>query len=349
MINRVCRLYGKGELKIEMEELEVLGDHDILVDMKRGGICGSDLHYYQDGGVGSIRVTEPIILGHEISGIVREVGASVTRFKRSNRVAINPSRPCMSCNYCNDKQHQHCPNIHFMGSARNVPHVQGGFRDVFIVDALQCHLIHDDIGFGEAACAEPLAVCLHAAKQAGELKGKRILVTGAGPIGSLCVAVASQAGAREIVVTDLSNFTLNIARQMGASHVINISKSIEALSQDIIQNGLFDVAFECSAAASAIKTTIDCTKPRGTIVQVGVGGDTVIPLNLLVGKEITFRGSHRFHSEFAEAVDHINNFRINVGPLITDTLPLGDAEYAINLAADRSRSMKVQLHLGNLL
>ena len=345
-MNRICTLYAQGDVRIEAGELAQPDAFSVLIEVRRGGICGSDLHYYHEGGIGTIKVMEPIILGHEISGVVREAGASVTGIKAGDRVVINPARPCGSCPYCAAGHHQHCAHMRFMGSAKTRPHVQGGFRDAIVVDASQCHQVADHIGFAEAACTEPLAVCLHALKQADDLKGQRVLITGAGPIGALCVALAARAGARDIVVTDLAGFALNIARKMGATHAINVEEAPERLAGDVAQNGCFDIAFECSAAAPAIKAAMEFVKPRGTIIQLGSAGDTIIPLNVLVGREIALKGTMRFHAEFAEAVVLVNTGGIDVSPLVTHSFPLEDVEQALKTAADRSRAMKVQLELG---
>ena len=345
-MNSVCRLYGKGELRIESEEVAQPGPNEVHVDVKRGGICGSDLHYYKDGGIGTIRVSDPIILGHEISGTIRKTGSGVTAVAVGDRVAINPSKPCMRCSCCDQGIFQHCANMQFMGSAKTRPHVQGGFRDSIVVEATQCHRVEDHTGYGEAACSEPLAVCLHAVNQVDDLFDQRILVTGAGPIGSLCTAVAAHRGAREIVVTDLTDFTLDIASQMGATHVINVASQPQMLYENVLHQGDFDIVFECSAAAPAIKTAIEFVKSRGTVVQVGTSGETLLPLNVLVGKEITFKGSMRFHEEFADAVALINDGKINVTPLITQTYPLAEARAAFKVATDRSSAMKVQLEFG---
>lgn len=347
MKTKICRLHGQTDLRIEEQEVADIGSSDVLVTMKRGGICGSDLHYYQDGGFGPIRVREPIILGHEIAGLVSQIGGSITGLEVGDKVAINPSLPCFECKYCDESNFQHCTDMRFFGSARTLPHVQGGFRGAIVVDQKQCHKINDDISFGEAACAEPLAVCLHARNQAGELRGKRILVTGSGPIGTLCAAVSALAGARDIVVTDLSDFTLSIARKMGAMRTINVLKSKDGLENEVASGGPFDVVFECSAAEPAIHSAIDSVRPRGTIVQIGVAGGINIPINAVVGKEIVFKGSHRFHPEFGQSVDLINKRAIDVNPMITQTYPIDDAVAAFEIAGDRSKSMKVQLQFGD--
>jgi L-idonate 5-dehydrogenase len=340
---RVCRLYGVHDLRIETENTEEPGRGQVLVRVGAGGICGSDLHYYHDGGFGPIRVKQPIILGHEIAGTVEALGEGVSALAIGDRVAVNPSRSCGRCKYCLQDLNQHCLDMRFYGSALRDPHEQGGFRDLIVTEAVQCEKVGAHVSLAEAACAEPLAVCLHARTRAGDLSGKRILVTGSGPIGALCVAVARQAGAQEIVVTDLQDAPLAIARHMGATAAVNIGREPAALEAYQADKGYFDVAFECSAAGPALRLAIATTRPQGTIVQVGVTGDLPLPVNQLVGKEIAMIGSHRFHREYAQAVRLINAGDIDVRPIITATYPLEHALDAFAAASDRTTSSKVQL------
>lgn len=343
MKTRVCRLYRKHDLRIETENLKAPGSGEVLVAIGAGGICGSDLHYYHDGGFGPIQVREPIILGHEIAGTVEAVGKGVDTVKHGDRVALNPSRSCGHCSYCTDGLQQHCTKMRFYGSALRFPHEQGAFRDRIVVRDFQCELINNGTTIAEGACAEPLAVCVHARNRAGDVQGSRVLVTGAGPIGALCTAIARDGGAAEIVVTDLQDAALGVAAAMGATRTINVARDASVLEEYGANNGHFDLVFECSAAPAALLSAIDAVRPLGTIVQVGVTGELPVPINKLVGKEITIKGTHRFHTEFGEAVRLINNGAIDVKPMITATYPLEDAVTAFEGAGDRSKSVKVQL------
>ena len=347
MKTRVCRLYGQDDLRIEIDDIAAPGADDVLIGISAGGICGSDMHYLSDGGIGTIRVREPIILGHEASGRVLAAGESVVDLVPGDAVAINPSRACGHCTYCAEGLRMHCLNMRFSGSAMFMPHQQGRFRDRVIVEAQQCIKLPQSADLGAVACAEPLAVCLHAGKMAGNMTGKRVLVTGAGPIGVLCVAVARQAGASEIVVTDLHDATLAVATDMGATRVINVANAPAEMERFFESKGHFDLAFECSAAAPAIKTAISALRPRGTLVQVGVTGDTPMPVNAMVAKEIRVQGTHRFDDEFAQAVDAIVTGRIDVTPIITMRYPLEQAQEAFRMASDRSRAVKVHLTFDN--
>ncbi|MCW4114301.1 L-idonate 5-dehydrogenase [Aurantimonas sp. MSK8Z-1] len=340
---RVCRLYGQGDLRLETDTVRAPGPGEVQVAVKAGGICGSDLHYFQDGGFGPIRVREPIILGHEAAGVVAMLGNGVTGLTVGQTVAINPSRPCGHCRFCREGHPNHCLEMRFFGSAMRMPHEQGAFRDHITVDAAQCVPLGADRSPAEGACAEPLAVCLHAANRAGDLEGKRVLVTGAGPIGALSTAVARHCGAAEIVVTDLQDHALSVARAMGATTTVNVAAEPERMEAYTADKGSFDVAFECSAAAPAIAQAIACVRPLGRIVQVGVSGNQPVPINALVGKEIEFVGTHRFHAEFAEAVDLIDRGAIDVRPIITHSIGLDELGTAFAIAGDRSQAVKVQL------
>ncbi len=343
MHTRVCRLHDKRDLRVETDEVGDPGSGEVLVAIGAGGICGSDLHYYQDGGFGPIRVREPIVLGHEAAGTVVAVGPGVLGLAEGTRVAVNPSRPCGECRFCREGAFQHCLNMRFSGSALRFPHEQGLFRDLIVVDAKQCLPIGAGTSLAEAACSEPLAVCVHAANRAGELANKRVLVTGSGPIGALCIAVARQRGAAEIVVTDVQETTLAVAARMGATRTINVAGDATAMDAYAQDKGYFDLVFECSAALAAVRSAIQSVRPLGTIVQVGVAGDLPVPINLVVGKEVELKGTHRFHAEFAEAVRLIDSHAIDVGPVITGSYPLERVGEAFEAATDRSRSVKVQL------
>jgi L-idonate 5-dehydrogenase len=232
--------------------------------------------------------------------------------------------------------------MRFYGSAMPFPHIQGAFREVLIADALQC-VPADGLSAGEAAMAEPLAVTLHATRRAGDLLGKRVLVTGCGPIGILSILSARRAGAAEIVATDLSDFTLAKAREAGADRVINSKDEPDALAAYGANKGTFDVLYECSGAAVALAGGITALRPRGIIVQLGLGGDMSLPMMAITAKELDLRGSFRFHEEFATGVELMRKGLIDVKPFITQTVDLDDAISAFEFASDRSRAMKVQI------
>ena len=237
----------------------------------------------------------------------------------------------------------HCLDMLFYGSAMRMPHVQGAFRQSLVALESQCHIIAAGVSLEEAAFAEPFAVTLHAIARAGALTNKRVLVTGCGPIGALAIIAARVHGAREITATDVSDYTLGLARRIGADRTINVATQMQELTPLKANKGTFDVMIEASGNEQAILTGLDVLKPRGILVQLGLGGSMGLPQNLVVSKEVEIRGSFRFHEEFALAVDLINRRRVDLTPLLTEVLPLDQAEKAFQLASDRSRAMKVQI------
>jgi L-idonate 5-dehydrogenase len=340
---RAAVLHAVKDLRIEEVAAPPLGPRDVEVRIEAGGICGSDLHYYYDGGFGTVRLREPMILGHEIAGTVARVGAGVASVRPGQRVAVNPSRPCGVCRYCQEGLQQHCLDMRFYGSAMRFPHVQGGFREVLVCDQAQAVPVPPAMTAAQAAFAEPFAVTLHAVNRAGPLLGKRVLVTGAGPIGALTVIAARRAGALEIVASDIADAPLAAARKVGADATVNVSQP-GALTRYEADKGTFDVMFEASGNEKALAGALASVRPTGIVVQIGIAGHGMtMPMNVVVAKEVELRGTFRFHEEFALAVALIGGGLVDVMPLLTATVPLAQANDAFALAADRSKAMKVQL------
>lgn len=336
-------IHAPHDLRIEPIEVVPPAAGQLRIEIKAGGICGSDLHYYHHGGFGTVRLREPMALGHEIAGVVAEVGAGVMGVAAGDRVAVNPSLPCGVCFYCRQGMRNECLDMEFMGSAMRFPHAQGGFRQSVTVDVSQAVAIPSSLSYAEAAVAEPLAVCLHAAHRAGSLMGKSVLITGCGPIGALLTLVARHAGAATIVVTDVSSFALDFASRLGATRTINVAAAPEALAEYGVNKGTFDVVFEASGNSAALGDAIKAVRAGGTIVQVGLAGDMAFSMNLVVTKEVSLIGTFRFDTEFALAIELMGKGLIDVRPLLSHTLTFTDAGAAFELASDRSKAMKVQL------
>jgi L-idonate 5-dehydrogenase len=221
--------------------------------------------------------------------------------------------------------------------------VQGAFRREIVVDTSQAHKLADNVSDREGAMCEPFAVALHSVKRAGSLLGKNVLVTGCGPIGAMVVIAARHAGASSIVVTDVGDFTLRSALKIGADKAINVADDPQALAPYAADKGFFDVLFEASGNERALRGAFDVLRPRGIIVQLGLGGEMNLPINAIVAKEFDLRGTFRFHEEFGVAVDLLNKGLVDLKPLISATVPYRDAGRAFALAADRSQAMKVLL------
>ena len=341
-----CVIHGARELKIEdRTEPPQPQAGEVLVRFGAGGICGSDLHYYHEGGILDFKVREPLVLGHEVAGEVVKIGPGVTKVSVDDRVAVNPLRSCLRCAYCLSGRPNLCLDRRFSGSAARFPHVQGMFAELFIASEEQCVTIPESTPFRVAACAEPLGVTLHAVARAGAVLGRKVLVTGSGPIGVLVAASVRLAGAAEIVVTDLYDEALAIASRMGATHTVNVRTNEAELTAYTQNGGYFDVAFEASGNAQALQNCIGATRPGGRIVQVGIlpAGQSAVPMNKLVAKELQLSGTFLSHEEFRWAADALVQGRIDIGPILSGEFLLADAISAFELASDRSKAMKLSL------
>jgi L-idonate 5-dehydrogenase len=337
----VC--HAARDLRLETLSLPPIGAKQLLVNVAFGGICGSDLHYFQHGGFGTVRIKEPMALGHEVSGVVKAVGEEVTGFTRGQRIAISPSRPCGHCRFCQSGAHNQCLSMRFYGSAMPFPHIQGAFSDQLVIDASQAHVLSDGLSLSGAALAEPLSVGLHAIQRAGGVLGKTVLVTGCGPIGSLLIGALRRAGAATIVAADIADLPLQCAKAMGADETINTISNKEAIAKYKVEKGQFDAVFEASGSEAALHLGFDVIAPRGVLVAIGLGSNITLPMNQLVAKEIDLRGTFRFHSEFATAVRFLNEGLIDGTPVITAIVPATEALRAFELASDKSKSLKVQI------
>jgi L-idonate 5-dehydrogenase len=344
---RALVIHAPHDLRIEdfPGKDEPLGPNDVRVAMAAGGICGSDLHYFHHGGFGTVRVKEPMTLGHEASGHVEAVGADVRGVSPGDLVAVNPSSPCGECPSCRRGTRNHCENMRFNGSAMRFPHVQGLFREHVTVPQDRVFRIDSAVSAAEAALCEPFAVTLHAAKQAGDLNGKTVLVSGCGPIGILAIVAARLGGAAQIVATDITAHSLAVAGRFGCDDCLDVSGGVDVLAPYAENRGQIDVVFECSGNPQAMSAAIGTLRPKGRIVLVGLGGDAPVPVNMIVAKELELVGTFRFDEEFARAAELISTRAVDLRAMISSTLPLEDAVEAFNQASDRTRATKVVIAL----
>ncbi|WP_413453469.1 L-idonate 5-dehydrogenase [Erwinia persicina] len=338
-LTQSCMINGKEQVEVISQQVNYLGE-GTLVRITRGGICGSDLHYYQHGKVGSFAVKMPMILGHEVIGQV--VKSDNPALHEGQKVAVNPSKPCGSCKYCLAGEDNQCTTMRFFGSAMYYPHVDGGFTQFKVVDSSQC-IPYDNAGDDKVMVfAEPLAVCIHAANQGGELQGKKVFISGVGPIGCLIAAAARAKGAAEVVCADVSERSLEMAVAMGATATVHAASG--DFTPYLADKGYFDVAFEASGHPSSLTRCLEVTRAKGTLVQVGMGGDVpAFPIMMLIAKEISLVGSFRFTTEFNTAVEWLGNGTVNPLPLFSGEYDYQNIDAALQFAGDKSRAAKVQL------
>lgn len=332
--------------KIVLEEWErpAPGPGQVLVRVRAGGICGSDLSYYFKGKSGDFVMRDPFVLGHELAGEIAELSSDVTSLRTGQRVAVNPALNCGTCRFCVRGMINHCLHMRFLGSASVYPHAQGAFREYIVVAESQCVAIPDSFDFATAAMAEPLAVTLHAMRHTPTLLGAHVLVVGCGPIGCLLIAVAKRAGAHHITAVDLSRPALDKATEMGADATVTADSS-EQIEQWQQRRGTFDVAVEASGSPAGLETALRTAVAGGTVLQVGnmPAGQSPVSLNYIMSKELRFQGSFRFGVEYATAVEEIVSGKLNLQPLMSHTFAMHEANEAFAMAQDRSQSMKVHL------
>ena len=335
-----CTIHAKEDLRIASATTPEVGPGEVLVQLGAGGICGSDLHYYYEGRNGSFVIREPLIPGHEASGVIAAIGPGVMRVKVGDKVAVSPSHACGRCDACREGREQLCRNMRFMGSASLYPHVQGMFSEFFVLGERQCYPVGGDVTLGELAFAEPLAVALHAVHRGTDLIGKSVLITGAGTIGCLTVIAARLAGAKSVTVSDILDRPLAKAREVGADRTLRADREADALATP-----QFDVCFEVSGSFAALKSCVAAAKRGGTIVQVGTLPHEPLPfvVNELMAKELDLKGAFRWGIEFDWAVDYLSSRRVDVRPLLSGQFPLQDAVKAFALAKDKTQSTKVQV------
>jgi L-idonate 5-dehydrogenase len=342
---KACVLRAAGDLNVEDLPEPFPGTGEVIISLGAGGICGSDLHYFAEGGVGDFRLRQPLTLGHEVAGQVLAVGASVSRLKPGDRVAVNPSHPCGHCRPCLEGRRNLCRNARFFGSAARFPHVQGAFSERFVAAEGNCFPIPDSLSFRAAACAEPLAVCLHAFGLAGSVAGRNVLVTGSGPIGVLLVAAARMGGAARVCVTDLCDEALAIGLSMGATDSINVAREPDRLTGLTAELDGFDAVFEATGHPAGLASAIGAATLGGVLVQVGMlpRGQTPAPFHPIVARELRVVGSFRFDREYPVAVAAIAGGRVDVAPMLTHEFAFSELGAAFEMAGDRRRAMKVSL------
>jgi L-idonate 5-dehydrogenase len=340
-------LHGAKDIRLEPVAQPELSAGMVLLRVRRVGICGSDLHYFEHGYCATFVPTRPFILGHEFTAEVVAVADGVDSVKTGARVTANPARSCGFCKYCKAGRPNLCRKVIMLGSASTRPPTDGAFAEFVTVRADQCHVLPPGMDDSIGAMIEPLAVALHAVKRAGNISGRRVLVAGGGPIGLLVAMTARAFGAAPVVLSDIVPARRETALQLGADVTLDPSvKDLPGQVREIAGDG-FDFIFEASGAPPALRQAFDLVGPGGTIVQIGTPGteDIPLPANLLMNREINFIGSMRYGDVFDEAIRLVTANRIDLRPLLTGVLPLADARQALPLAADKKRALKVQLEI----
>lgn len=330
-------VHGAGDLRVEQRAAPEPMAGEVLLRMTHGGICGSDLSYYRHGAVGDFAVRQPLVLGHEVVGVVAHDPSG--RYAVDTPVAIHPATSCGTCLECQAGELNVCRNARYLGSAASNPHTQGGFVELMTVRLDQVRELPARLPLERAVLAEPLGVALHALARAGGVAGAKVLVSGAGPIGLLVTSAAKAAGAQEVWTTDVLDHPLEIARMVGADRTVRVD-------MDNVPVGYFDVAVEASGSPIASGVALAAARRRGVLVQVGMvpGGLVGIALSPLVSREIDIRGAFRFNTEIDDAIRLLTDTDA-LDLVITHTFDIDEALAGMRIAANPAVSGKVVLRL----
>jgi L-iditol 2-dehydrogenase len=317
---RTSVLHGIHDVRLEERPTPRPGPDDVLVRVTAVGVCGSDVHYYEQGRIGQHVVTAPLVLGHEAGGVIEEVGSAVADRTVGQRVSIEPGVPCRACVQCLSGHYNLCPDVRFFAT----PPIDGAFTEYVVMPASFVYPVPDSLSDDAAALIEPLSVGVWACQRAGVGPGTRVLVTGAGPIGLLAAQVARARGAHDITVTDVSPARLAAAGRLGL-RVLDVSRT------PVPESGLTpDVLLECSGNPAATAAAIGVLAPAGRAVLIGMGGDTLtIPLSAVQDRELTLTGAFRYAGTWPAAIDLAASGAVDLDAIVTGHYPLEAAEEAL--------------------
>lgn len=332
---RVAVLNGPHDITLEEREAPVPGEHEVLVRVGAVGVCGSDTHYYEHGRIGHYVVEEPMILGHESSGVIEAVGPGVDPARVGQRVSIEPGTPCFTCTQCLAGRYNLCPDMRFHAT----PPYDGSFAELVTIHEAMAHPVPDSVSDDAAALMEPLSVGVWACRKGEVGIGTRVLVTGAGPIGLVCLQVAKAAGAH-VVVSDISEQRREVARSLGADEVVDAAQGLDLPEAP-------QVLLECSGNAKASYDGIAALAPAGRAVLVGIGGtELTIPLQLLQNRELVLTGTFRYANTWPEAIDLVASGTVDLDRLVTGHVPLDDAAAALTMAQTDPDAIKTIVRPG---
>ena len=335
---RASVLRAAGDLVVEERPVPTPAPHEVLVRISSVGVCGSDVHYYEHGRIGSFEVTRPLVLGHEASGVVEGVGAAVTRLRPGDRVSLEPGVPDLSCPQCLAGRYNLCEDMRFHAT----PPYDGSFVEYVVHHELFSHRVPDSMTDDAAALLEPLSVALWACQKGGVTAGSRVLVTGVGPVGLLVVQVARALGAAEVVASDVNAQRLALAEELGATGVLDASGS-EAPSRPFRP----DVLLDCSGNPAAIRAAIDMVAPAGRVVLVGMGGaEYPMPMSTVQERELEVTGTFRYAHTWPTAIGLAESGAVDLDRLVTSHHGIEQVAQALSAVRRDPTSIKPVVHPG---
>ncbi len=330
---KAMKLTGIKEMEMmEVPTPEILNDNDVLIRMKILGVCGSDIHYYVSGKIGSQVVQYPFTVGHEGAGLVEAVGKGVTLVKPGDRIAIEPAMPCWECDQCLEGRPHTCRKLRFLGCPGQA---EGSLSEFIVMPETSCFKIPDTMSYDQAAISEPLAIGVYAVKQSISMEGARVGILGFGPIGMSVLLPALAMGAKDIYVTDKIDDRLRIAEKCGATLTANPDKEdvVEKIGREVPE--LLDVVFECCGQQDALDNAVDLLKPGGKLMVIGIPefDHWTLPVDKSRHKELCIQHVRRQNEAVQPALDMMAQGNISVDAMATHRFSFKDTKEAFDLVA----------------
>lgn len=332
---RVSVLRGVGDVDVEERMVPEPAPDEVLVEVGSVGVCGSDVHYYEHGRIGSYQVTAPLVLGHESSGTVEGVGEAVTRLQPGDRVSLEPGVPDLTCAQCLAGRYNLCEDMRFHAT----PPYDGSFAEYVVHHELFAHRVPDAMTDDAAALLEPLSVALWACQKGEVTAGSRVLVTGVGPVGLLVVQVARALGATEVVASDVSDQRLELARSLGATRTVSPERDAPHFRPDVL--------LDCSGSPAAIRAATLLVAPAGRVVLVGMGGaEYPMPMSTVQERELVVTGTFRYAHTWPTAVALAADGKVELDRLVTSHHGIEQVPEALSIARLDPTSVKPVVHPG---
>ncbi|KAK4480593.1 hypothetical protein RD792_013671 [Penstemon davidsonii] len=347
--NMAAWLLGVNNLKIQPFKLPPLGPHDARIRMKAVGICGSDVHYLKEMKLADFVVKEPMVIGHECAGIVEQVGTEVKHLVAGDRVALEPGISCSRCGLCKEGRYNLCSEMKFFAT----PPIHGSLANQIVHPADLCFKLPENVSLEEGAMCEPLSVGVHACRRANVGPEKNVLVMGAGPIGLVTMLAARAFGSPRIVIVDVDDHRLLVAKELGADETIKVSTDVKDVASEVekIRKAMgaeVDVSFDCAGFSKTMSTALGATSSGGKVCLVGMGHTEMnVPLAPAAVREVDVVGIFRYKNTWPLCIEFLRSGKIDVKPLITHRFGFNqkEVEEAFETSARGGNAIKVMFNL----
>lgn len=347
--NMAAWLVSINTLKIQPFKLPALGPYEVLVRMKAVGICGSDVHYLKKMRCAHFVVKEPMVIGHECAGVIEEVGSEVKTLVVGDRVALEPGISCGHCKFCKGGRYNLCVDMKFFAT----PPVHGSLANKVVHPADLCFKLPDNLSLEEGAMCEPLSVGVHACRRANIGPETNVLIMGAGPIGLVTMLAARAYGAPRIIIVDVDEYRLSVAKSLGADDFVKVSTNIQDLDEEVRQiltamGSDIDITFDCAGFGKTMSTALNSTRVGGKVCLVGMGHDEMtVPLTPAAAREVDIVGVFRYKDTWPLCIEFIRSGKIDVKPLITHRFGFSqeEVEEAFEVSARGGDAIKVMFNL----